>query len=81
MPTIQNKLSSFAFSLICFAFVSCDLEIPEQSYDALDLDHNADKGIFPPAFVFSPDDISTCWSNQSVVYILEVDSIGEHTYS
>ena len=54
MPTIQNKLNSFAFSLICFAIVSCDLEIPEQSYnDALDLDHNADKGIFPPAFVFS----------------------------
>ena len=79
MPTIQNKLNSFAFSLICFAFVSCDLEIPEQSYnDALDLDHNADKGIFPPAFVFSPDDISiSAGSNQSVaIYALEVDSIG-----
>ena len=58
------------------------IEIPEQSYnDALDLDHNADKGIFPPAFVFSPDDISiSAGSNQSVaIYALEVDSIGEHT--
>ena len=79
MLTIQNKLKSCAFSLICFAFFSCELEIPEQSYnDALDLDYNADKGIFPPAFVFSPDNISIpAGSNQSVaIYALEVDSVG-----
>ena len=79
MLTIQNKLKSCAFPLICFAFVSCELEVPEESYnDALDLDYNADKGIFPPAFVFSPDNISIpAGSNQSVaIYALEVDSVG-----
>ena len=70
------------FLLLSILLISCDLEIPEQVYDdPLDLDYNASKGIYPPAFIFSPDRITVnSGINQSVaIHALEVDSIaGAH---
>ena len=56
--------------------LSC--KIPEDSFEnPLDLEANAEKGIFPPALVFSPDSVSIN-SGESVsidLYALAVDSL------
>jgi len=61
---------------IAVSFFSC--EIPDQNYnDPLDLDYNSSKGIIPPAFIFSPDRVSTSVS-QSIsleLHALEVDRV------
>ena len=61
---------------IAVSFFSC--EIPDQNYnDPLDLDYNSSKGILPPAFIFSPDQVSTSVSqNISLeLHALEVDRV------
>ena len=59
-------------------FFSCDLEIPEESYNnPLDIEFNSENGISPPALVFSPSEL-TVDVGQSVsvnIFVLEVDSI------
>ena len=73
-PT-DSRLFIFALSLL---FFSCDLEIPEDSYNnPLDIEFNAENGIAPPALIFSPGE-STVTVGQVVnvnVFALEVDSL------
>tara|TARA_Y100000590_G_scaffold281665_1_gene316795 strand:- start:1678 stop:2217 length:540 start_codon:yes stop_codon:yes gene_type:complete len=62
--------------VIALCFFSC--EIPDQNYnDPLDLDYNSSKGILPPAFIFSPDQISTSVSQNIALelHALEVDKV------
>jgi hypothetical protein len=63
-------------SLIYIFLLSC--KIPEDSFEnPLDLEANADKGIFPPALVFSPDSVFIN-SGESIsidLYALAVDSL------
>ena len=43
--------------LMVLILLAC--EIPEQIYeDPLDLDYNAGLGIYPPALIFSPDQVT-----------------------
>mgnify|MGYP002021900628 CR=1 FL=1 len=62
--------------VISVSFFSC--EIPDQNYnDPLDLDYNSSKGIIPPAFIFSPDQVSaTVSQNISLeLHALEVERV------
>lgn len=63
------------FALLLF---SCELEIPEESYNnPLDIEFNSENGITPPALIFTPGE-STVNVGQSVIvdiFVLEVDSI------
>jgi hypothetical protein len=71
----KNYLLSL-ISLIYIFLLSC--KIPEDSFEnPLDLEANADKGIFPPALVFSPDSVFIN-SGESIsidLYALAVDSL------
>ena len=69
------KYRSFLFAGL-FCLFSCDL--PEEVYDnPLDLEYNAEKGITPPALIFTPKE-STVNVGESVsvnIFAMEVDSI------
>ena len=71
----KRHLLSLIFLINVF-LLSC--KIPEDSFEnPLDLEANAEKGIFPPALVFSPDSVSIN-SGESVsidLYALAVDSL------
>jgi len=73
---IKKKYLLSLISLIYIFLLSC--KIPEDSFEnPLDLEANADKGIFPPALVFSPDSVFIN-SGESIsidLYALAVDSL------
>jgi hypothetical protein len=66
--------------LMVLILLAC--EIPEQIYeDPLDLDYNAGLGIYPPALIFSPDQLTVNSGTNTTlkVYALEVNKVaGAH---
>ncbi len=65
--------------LLLFLLLGCRIEVHEATYDnPFDLDANKEKGIIPPALIFSPSRVKTTVGGSATmdIFALEVSGVG-----
>ena len=65
--------------LLLFVLLGCRIEVHDATYDnPFDLDANKEKGIIPPALIFSPSRVKTTVGGSATmdIFALEVSGVG-----
>ena len=65
--------------LLLFVLLGCQIEVHDATYDnPFDLDANKEKGIIPPALIFSPSRVKTTVGGSATmkIFALEVSGVG-----